>query len=263
MTLIIRIWRICATACGFIFIFVGGFILATVIIPTLSSLFKSKRKKEKITSTLLQLSFRFFLRFLDIVGVIQFPVVRNIEKLHQGATVVIANHPCLIDVIALISILPEPSCIVKSSLIKHRFFGGVIRRAGFIPNDDGSAMLQGATQIFHQNRPLIVFPEGTRSSPQGMNSFKNGAARIAIHCNVPISPVVIHFGADFLRKEDPWYKVPNCKVPFEIEFLETIWPKQVIKQSVEPSRAVRTITRYIQDYYVEKTNIPIIFKATI
>ena len=53
---------------------------------------------------------------------------------------------------------------------------------------------------------VIIFPEGTRSPRHGRNSYKKGAARIALKTGANVQPVFIG-GRDkyCLGKHDPWW----------------------------------------------------------
>ncbi|WP_369678325.1 lysophospholipid acyltransferase family protein, partial [Enterococcus faecium] len=79
---------------------------------------------------------------------------------------IIANHPSLIDVVVLISIVRNADCVVKADLWKNPFLKGVVKATGYINNDaDPEYFLNQCQQSFARGNNLIVFPEGTRSVP--------------------------------------------------------------------------------------------------
>ena len=48
--------------------------------------------------------------------------------------VIIANHPSLLDVVVLISLIPNANCIVKGALIQNAFVSAIVRNL-YIPNN--------------------------------------------------------------------------------------------------------------------------------
>ena len=52
------------------------------------------------------------------------------------------------------------------------------------------------------NRPLIIFPQGTRLSPDDRSSFKKGAGRIYDELKIKCQPVAINSGNTW-PKNDP------------------------------------------------------------
>ena len=78
---------------------------------------------------------------------------KAIEKLRSvRGHVIIANHPCLIDVVALISFVPNPDCVVKSHLWKNPFMRGVIRSTGYLSNDDPEDLVNDCERSLAQGR---------------------------------------------------------------------------------------------------------------
>lgn len=77
--------------------------------------------------------FRGFVHMLTWAGVVRVSTV-NLQRLRQAkGMVVIANHPTLIDVVVLISLMPNAGCIVKQGLWRNPFLRGVVSAAGYIP----------------------------------------------------------------------------------------------------------------------------------
>ena len=73
--------------------------------------------------------------------------------------------------------------------------------------------------------PVLIFPEGTRSTASGLNSFKSGAFAIACQADVPVIPVVIEASPRSLMKGIPWYTVPDRTVRFTMTVLHRVEPR--------------------------------------
>ena len=54
------------------------------------------------------------------------------------------------------------------------------------------------------NRPLIIFPQGTRLSPDDRLPFKKGAGRIYDELKIKCQPVAINSGNTYLAKKWPF-----------------------------------------------------------
>lgn len=146
----------------------------------------------------------------------------RLKDLHSK--VIIANHPSLLDVVMLVSIIPNADCIVKGSLVKNKFMSGIINSI-YIPNcqsfDD---QVKLSTESIHDGNCLIVFPEGTRTRPGEPWVFKKGAARFALAAECDVLP--IYFGGNEkigLRKFDKMFSFhPTSKYHYYLDVLEPI-----------------------------------------
>jgi 1-acyl-sn-glycerol-3-phosphate acyltransferase len=53
----------------------------------------------------------------------------------------------------------------------------------------------------NQNRPIIIFPEGTRTLPGDKNRYKSGFYSVYKDLNVPILPIALNTGCFWNKKE--------------------------------------------------------------
>ena len=67
--------------------------------------------------------------------------------------------------------------------------------------------------ISNSNRPLIIFPQGTRLSPNEIIPFKKGAGRIYKELNIKCQPVAINSGYVWPKRG---LKKPNLKLTISI-----------------------------------------------
>jgi len=175
-------------------------------------------------------------------------------KLHDNYFF-IANHPTLIDIIAITSCLPFSICIVKESLAKHPYFGSIVRAAGYIVNDRAMKLIEDCYKSFKAGHSLIIFPEGTRSPAYSLYTFNRGAAQIALRTGIPIVLVVVTCDPPTLLKGQPWYAVPERPVRFKLHFhpLPTL-PKEIQEKQNFPLK-VRALTQYCEDFFHERLDV--------
>jgi 1-acyl-sn-glycerol-3-phosphate acyltransferase len=113
-----------------------------------------------------------------------------------GRTVVVSNHESNADPF-LISFLPwEMKWLSKASLFRIPFVGWCMRLAGDIPLDRGSsdsarAAMVRCAQWLEIGMPVMIFPEGTRSTTEEMLPFKDGAFRLAIEKGADVLPLAV------------------------------------------------------------------------
>ena len=150
----------------------------------------------------------------------------RLKGLHSK--IIIANHPSLLDVVLLFSIIPNADCIVKGALGKNRFVSGIVNSIYILNSESFDQQMAEVKRTTDQGNNLIIFPEGTRSEPGKPWFFKKGAARFAIGCQRDVVP--IYFGGNEiigLRKHDKLVSYhPREQYHFYLDVLETI--------SVEP-----------------------------
>jgi len=204
-------------ATGFLFaVFgVGGVILAYVVIPAATLGRARGAARELRAQRIIHRAFRAFTRLGELIG--RFEVRDSgCERLREGAGLVVANHPTLLDVVFLISRMPQADCIVKRQAWSNPFLRGIVTAAGYIPNDEGEELVAACVARLAAGRQVVLFPEGTRSPAGGLGRFRRGAAHVALRCGCPVTPVVIECDPPALMKGQPWYGLPNRKLRYSL-----------------------------------------------
>jgi len=148
---------------------------------------------------------------------------------HEGACVIVANHPSLFDVNYLIRDIPGLSVLVKRALVRTLPLGSIFRASGYILAPDakeGSPLeaLQEAVDVLRRGGKFLVFPEGGRSPKGELGAFRAGAFVIARKAGVPVQPVLIRCEPPFLPREDRWYYPPREMCVLTMDFWEPIAP---------------------------------------
>ncbi len=242
------LWRVLATGHCFSFLFVGGFLLALTALPVTRLMGRSPEDKNARARRLIHHTFRFYLWQMQKLGLMTLTIQGREHLQHARGKLVIANHPSLLDVVILIALLPDCDCVVKGTLRKS-LVSGVIRATGYTDNREGETMIRRCRASMAAGFPLIVFPEGTRSTPGQALSFQRGAANIAIRCGVDVLPVIITCQPPTLLKGDPWYKIPAERPVFDVNIHSPMTVSSVIDPEAPPSLATRQLNRFWLDYY--------------
>lgn len=131
--------------------------------------------------------------------------------------VVVANHESTADPF-LLSWLPfDMRWVAKVSLFRAPVVGWMMRMGGDIQlqRGDGAsvrAMLAEARTTLDGGLPVMIFPEGTRSSDGALQRFKDGAFHLAIEAGVPILPLAIEGTRACRPKGSRWFGVASARV---------------------------------------------------
>ena len=86
--------------------------------------------------------------------------------------------------------------LAKAELFKNKFMNWYLNSIGGIPVHRGmsdiNAIKQTLRVLKEKNKPLLIFPSGTReSTPEEVQDLKNGVAMFALKANAPIVPMVL------------------------------------------------------------------------
>lgn len=243
-------WRQLATGLSFALFGLGGLLLPLYALPWLL-LTPRGAPREARARWLVQQNFRFFMGFMRFVGIMDYSV-QNLAELQRPGQLILANHPSLIDVVFLISLLPKADCVVKSDLLRNPTMRGVISLAGYIANNDPEQVLDAARSTLARGNSLIIFPEGTRTRPGQPIRMQRGAANVALRLAQKIRPVVIEVSPPTLTKGQPWYRVPESG-PFamHLRVMPEIVP-ELAPDAATASLAARKLTRQLENYFTEE-----------
>ncbi len=127
----------------------------------------------------------------------------------SGPFVYCSNHQSLVDILILGAVLPgDYKWAAKRSLMKIPFLGWHLRLAGHVPVDRGvggkaaEEVIERFTEVLRNGKPLLIFPEGTRTLDGEIKDFKPGAFRAAVRGNAPIVPVALDGTFEMMSKGD-------------------------------------------------------------
>ena len=245
------LWRVLATGHCFALLFGGGFLLAISALPITRWLGRTPEEKDARARRLIHHTFRFYLWQMQALGLMTL-AIHGRENLAQArGKLVVANHPSLLDVVILISLLPDCDCIVKGSL-RRSLVSGVIRATGYTDNSNGDTMLARCTRSLAAGFPLIVFPEGTRSTPGQALVFQRGAANIAVRCGVDTLPVHISCTPPTLLKGEAWYKIPARRPVFSVTIFPALITRDCVEKTAPPALATRQFNSLLLDFFQQK-----------
>ena len=239
------------TGFSFLLFGLGSLDLAFVIFPVILLFSTSADQRRKRVQAAISWHFRLFLRLIEGLRLMTLEL-EGIEKLKQDkGVIVIANHPTLIDVVVLMAFMPEVDCVVKEGLSKNIFLRTIVRTAGYIRNSRAEALVEGCSNSLDQGRNLIIFPEGTRTTPGNPLRFQRGVAHVALHGHYPIRPVYLRCTPSTLSKHHQWYDIPDRPFVLSVKVGDLIHTTDW-QNDLSTGIKTRRLTQHLEKHYSQE-----------
>jgi 1-acyl-sn-glycerol-3-phosphate acyltransferase len=153
--------------------------------------------------------------------------IKGIENIPKTEKYFVASaHQSMFETFALQAVLNYPVFILKKELLKIPLFGLYLKKIKSIAivrdtttKDNLNFFDKIATTIKGQNRPLLIFPQGTRVKTEEIVPFKKGVGKIYEALNISCIPIALNSG-------NVWPKKGIIKNPgkITISLLEPIRP---------------------------------------
>jgi len=225
--------RFVGTALLWFFFGLIGLILSVFVFPILYLTIRKDNGRQHAARRLVALAFSTFMWGGCRMGVFTVDVTGMRHKDPDGAQLILANHPTLIDVVLLLSLLSQVDCVIKEAVRKNIFMRSSVTSANYISNQEPELLLDTCVSCLESGSSLLMFPEGTRTTiGQGLQ-FKLGAAEVAIRARAQILPIVIDCKPQFLMRGQPWYSIPVTRPHFVVHILPAIPVEQLVSGDLD------------------------------
>ena len=183
-----------------IFFFIGIIVISIIFLPALLLPRKITLLGGKLMGYWAGLCLRLFLSVKIII--------KGEENIITDQKFFIAaSHQSMFETFYLQTIFNSPVFILKKELLRIPIFGWYLKKIGSISinrnkisRDNLGFFKDILRTINSDDRPLIIFPQGTRVLPEERPSFKKGATRIYQELNIACQPVAINSGYVWPKK---------------------------------------------------------------
>ena len=130
-------------------------------------------------------------------------IIKGKENIVKNEKFFIASsHQSMFETFFLQTIFNSPIFILKKELLTIPIFGWYLKKIGSISINRNKTTKENlgffeiiSSKIKSSNRPLIIFPQGTRLMPNEKLPFKKGTARIYEELKIKCLPVAINSGS--------------------------------------------------------------------
>ena len=150
-----------------------------------------------------------------------------------------ASHQYMFETFFLQTLFNSPVFILKKELLMIPIFGWYLKKIGSISikrnkiSKDNLGFFEDVLKLINMsNRPLIIFPQGTRLPPEDRTAFKKGASRIYEELKISCQPIAINSGFTW-----PKYGPKKVNTTLIISILHEI----------EPGKNKETFLKNLQD----------------
>ena len=201
------------------FLYIGIILVFFLAIPTLILPSKLTLYCGKFLAYYIILILKLFLNTKVI-----FHGLENLKKIDKFF--VASAHQSMFETFVLQAPLGFPVFILKKELLKIPLFGWYLKKIGSIEiirekttKENLNFFEKIKDTVQKSNRPLLIFPQGTRVTYDDRSPFKKGVGRIYDTLKLPCIPVSLNSGK-------VWPKNSFIKYPGDIHvsFLEPIKP---------------------------------------
>ncbi|EKE08918.1 MAG: hypothetical protein ACD_16C00235G0014 [uncultured bacterium] len=173
--------------------------------------------------------------------------VQGKVSLLKTPSIFAVKHQSVWETIVFYALLSDPAVVLKKDILWIPFFGWYLRKLNVIPlsrsknkgGQDLKRLLQKAQAAVACGRPILIFPEGTRSKPGEKGIYKSGVASLYVHLKKPVVPVAHNAGLF-------WPRRTFLKYPGEI----TVDVLEPLNPGLSRQEFMRILERRIE----EKTN---------
>tara|TARA_B100000963_G_scaffold310669_1_gene287278 strand:+ start:1067 stop:1768 length:702 start_codon:yes stop_codon:yes gene_type:complete len=183
-----------------IFFFTGIIVISIIFIPS----FFLPQKVVLIGGKLMGYWTGFCLRFFLSTQII----IKGKENIIKHEKFFIAaSHQSMFETFYLQTIFNSPVFILKRELLLIPIFGWYLKKIGSISiqrnkvTKDNLGFFDDIFKVVSSsNRPLIIFPQGTRVLPDNRMPFKKGITRIYEKLKISCQPIAINSGHVWPKK---------------------------------------------------------------
>ena len=182
------------------FFFLGIILISIIFIPS----FFLPQKIVLLGGKIMGYWSAFCLRFFLSTKII----IKGKENIISNNKFFIASsHQSMFETFFLQSIFNSPVFILKKELLIIPIFGWYLKKIGSISikrnkiTKDNLGFFDEILKLINtSDRPLIIFPQGTRLLPEDRSPFKKGVSRIYEELKIPCQPVAINSGYTWPKK---------------------------------------------------------------
>ena len=144
---------------------------------------------------------------LKVILSVRIKIIGKENIIENEKFFIAASHQSMFETFYLQTIFNAPVFILKKELILIPIFGWYLKKIGSISirrnkiTKDNLGFLEDISNMINTTqRPLIIFPQGTRVKPEERPPFKKGAGRVYEEINISCQPVAINSGHVWPKK---------------------------------------------------------------
>lgn len=220
----IRFYRSLVILYSFLKFGIGAGIISFFIFPYIK-LTIPKERQMFAYANVIHKAWQYFTQSIQDNGLLNITFQNKDVLENLSGKIVVANHPTFIDIIVLISAIPNAVCLAKKETLKNPLFRNIVKSVYIINDIDLELLKKESDALLKKGFNIVIFPTGTRTKPDEELKLHKGSAVISLNSNAGIIPVKITTDYPFLQKGQPIYDIGDRVVHFNLEVKEEISPE--------------------------------------
>ena len=225
------------------------------LLPLYSLLVREPVRRANGARGILHHVLRAYIGSMQALRLIDLEVI-GFDQAPPPGSLIVANHPSLIDALILLSRVKHGVVVAKRSLAINPFTWGSIQGANYVVCAGAPELVDECRARVIGGEVLVLFPECTRTGADGVMHLRRGAAQIAVRSGCPVIPVTIDFSEPLLTKRSRWWLAPKIKPHVRLVQHATIDPAEFLQGPENPMRSVpraaRALTEHLQALYMKE-----------
>ncbi|MEQ1790010.1 MAG: lysophospholipid acyltransferase family protein [Rickettsiales bacterium] len=126
--------------------------------------------------------------------------VRGRENIQNIPVIYASKHQSAWDTLIFLTLLPNMAYVLKKELLRLPFWGWYLWRMEMIAIDRSAGassikqIIRDGKAALGKNRPIVIFPEGTRKKPNATPDYHAGITAMYSSLGIPVVPVALNSG---------------------------------------------------------------------
>ena len=228
-----------------------GALMSTLVVPVYSVFVRDRARRAQGIRRFMYHITRTYVGGMRVLRLIDLEV-SGVDHVPPPGSLIVANHPSLIDALILLGHIKDGVVVAKRSLQVNPFTWGGIRGANYVVNADPQSLIDECRARIAAGETLVLFPECTRTADDGVIRLRRGAAHIAVRSRCTVLPVTIEFSEPLLTKNSRWWLAPKVRPSVRVTGHPAIDPAQFLQGDCSVSLAARRLTEHLRELYSDK-----------
>ena len=231
-----------------------GALMSALIVPAYSAFVRDRVRRAHGVRNVVHRILRTCVASMRALRLIDLEIV-GLARMPAPGSLIVANHPSLIDALILLGHVKGAIVVAKRSLQINPFTSGAIRGADFVVNADALSLIDECRARIAAGESLVLFPECTRTGDDGVIRLQRGAAHVAVRAGCPVIPVTIELSEPLLNKKSRWWLAPKVRPKVRVMGHAPIDPAQFLRGGSSVSLAARRLTEHLREFYLSELNV--------
>ena len=233
---------------------VCGALMSALIVPAYFVFVRNRLRRARGIRNVVQRIVSTYVGCLRALRLIDLEIV-GLASVPAPGSLIVANHPSLIDALILLGHVKGAVVVAKRSLQVNPFTWGAIRGADYVVNADALSLIDECRARIESGESLVLFPECTRTADDGVIRLRRGAAHIAVRAGCPVIPVTIELSEPLLGKNSRWWLAPRVRPKVRVVGHPALDPAHFVHGDRSVSLAARRLTAHLREFYISELNV--------